>query len=120
MKRSSWMSHKGKRILFINFADTKVDGVNEAIAEAKPMISSQPPESVLFLVDTTGTSFSLDISSAVKEFTMHNKPFMKMTALVGVEGLQKIILNSVIMFTKRRNLVVKNSREEALDWLVDL
>ncbi len=117
MKRSSWINYNGKKILFIDFANAKVDGVNDAIAEAKPMISSQPPKSVLCLVDTTGTSFSLDISSAVKEFTMHNKPFMKMTAIVGVEGLQKIILTSVIMFTKRDNLIVKNSRQEALDWL---
>ena len=40
-----------------------------------------------------------------------------MTALVGVEGLQKVIYYGVLMFTKRTNLMLKNSRGEALDWL---
>ena len=45
---------------------------------------------------------------------------MKMTALVGVEGLQKVIYFAVLTFTKRTNIVLKNSRPEALDWLVSM
>ncbi len=118
MKRSYWIEHKGKKIVFIDFSNTDLDGVNEAIAQAKPMISAEPTGSVLCLVETHGTAFSLPIGQAIKAFTLHNKPFMKMTAIVGVEGHQHIILNSVIVFTKRTNLIAKRSREEALDFLV--
>src|SRR5512142_101647 len=117
MKRSYWIEHKGRRIVFIDFAHTDLEGVYQAIEDAKPIIASQPHGSVLCLVETMGTPFSMDVSQAMKEFTMHNKPFMKMTALVGVDGLQKVIFNAVIVFTRRHNLVVKQSREEALDFL---
>jgi len=117
MKRSYWIEHKGRKIFFIDFSNTNLDGVNEAIAQAKPVIAGERPQSVLCLVQTHGTKFSLDIGRAVKAFTLHNKPFMKMTAIVGVDGLQQVILNSVIVFTKRSNLVVKRSREEALEFL---
>lgn len=118
MQRSHWLEHRGKKIVFIDFSNTDVHGVKQAIAEARPMIAGERPLSVLCLVETSGTSFSFEISQAIKEFTLHNKPFMKMTAIVGVEGLQKVLLNSVIVFTKRRNLVAKASRTEALDYLV--
>ncbi len=117
MKRAYRVEHKGKKIVFIDFSNTNVDGVKEAIAQAKPIISSQPPRSALCLVETHGTKFSLDIGQAVREFTLHNKPFVKMTAIVGVDGLQQVILNSVIVFSRRTNLVVKRSRDEALEFL---
>jgi hypothetical protein len=41
-----------------------------------------------------------------------------MTAVIGVEGLKQIIFNSFLAFTKRKNLVLKNSEEEALEWLI--
>ncbi len=117
MKRSYWIEHKGRKIVFIDFSNTTIEGVNQAITEAKPIISSQAHGSVLCLVETHGTPFSMDVSALMKEFTMHNKPYMKMTALVGVDGLQKVILNAVIVFTRRHNLVVKSNRQEALDFL---
>ena len=118
MQRSYWIEHKRKKIVFIDFSNTNLDGVNEAIAQAKPIIGGERAHSVLCLVETHGTRFSLAIAQAIKEFTLHNKPFMKMTAIVGVEGLQQVVLNSVIVFTRRTNLVVKSSREEALEFLV--
>ncbi len=118
MKRSYWIEHKRKKIVFVDFSNTDLEGVKEAIAQAKPIIAGEPAHSVLCLVETHGSRFSLEISQVVKEFTLHNKPFIKMTAIVGVEGLQKVILNSVIVFTRRNNLVVKQSRQEALEFLV--
>ncbi len=118
MKRSYCLEHQGKRIVFVDFSHTDFRGITQAIAEAEPLIAGQPPASVLCLVETFGTGFSFEISQAIKEFTLRNKPFMKMTAIVGLEGLQKIVLNSVIVFTKRKNLVTKGSRTDALDFLV--
>ncbi len=118
MKRSYWLEHKGKRILFIDFAHTDLSGITEAISQAKPAIEGEPRHSVLCLVETHGTRLSVPIGQAIMSFTLHNKPFMKMTAIVGVDGLQQVILNSAIIFTKRTNLIVKKSREEALDFLV--
>jgi hypothetical protein len=120
MTRSYWMEHKGKKIVFVDFSQTDIDGVKEAIAQATPIIAGEPKQSVLCLVETFGSKFSMEVSQAVKEFTMHNKPYIKMTAIVGVDGLQKVILNSVIVFTRRHNLVVKPSRPEALDFLASV
>jgi hypothetical protein len=118
MPGTAWIQHKGKNILFIDFARSTFQDIQLTIAQGKEIIVKEPPESILALVDTTDSRFSLEVSTALKEFTAHNKPYMKMTALIGVSGLQKTIYNGVILFTRRKNLILKNSREEALDWLV--
>jgi len=37
-----------------------------------------------------------------------------------MEGLQQIIFNSVVMFSRTKKLTTKNSEEEALDFLAGL
>ncbi len=118
MKRAYWMEHRGRKIVYVDFSNADLAGVAQAIAEAKPLIAAEPPHSVLCLVETAGTRFSREIGSAVTDFTAHNRPFIKMTALVGIEGLQKVAVNSVFVFTRRKNIVTKGSRTEALDFLV--
>lgn len=113
----NWIEHKGKRIFHIDFRNSNINDINATIEQAKPLIAREPQNSILCLVDTTGSRFSTEVADALKQFTLHNKPYMKVSALVGIEGLQKVILNGVILFTGRKNLVTKNSREEALDWL---
>jgi hypothetical protein len=117
MARTKWVDHRGKKIFFVDFAKTDAAGVKEAIEEAKPVISRQAERSLLCLVDATATKFSLEISDLIKEFTMHNKPYMNVTAIIGIAGITKVVLNTAIAFTKRDNLIVKNSLEEALDFL---
>jgi hypothetical protein len=118
MAGAQWISHKGKRILLIDFSRAAIAAINATIAQAKPLIASEPPLSILCLVDTSESKFDIEISKAIQNFSEHNKPHMKMTALVGVEGLQKVVYFAVLTFTKRTNIVLKNSRAEALDWLV--
>ncbi len=117
MAGAQWMSHKGKRILLIDFSASGINEIRNTIALAKPLIVKEPPTSILCLVDTTGSKFDLQISKAMQEFSAHNTPYMKMTALVGVEGLQKVIYFGVLTFTKRTNIEMKNGHAEALDWL---
>ena len=44
---------------------------------------------------------------------------MKIVVLLGIEGLKTILFNSVLMVTRSKKLVLKNSKEEALDWLAE-
>jgi hypothetical protein len=44
---------------------------------------------------------------------------MKMITVIGLAGLQTILFNAVLMFTRSKKLTTKNSREEALDWLTE-
>jgi hypothetical protein len=118
MAGARWMAHKGKKIFLIDFSWSDLPAINTTIAQAKSLIAEEPPFSILCLVDTSGSKFDIEISKVIQGFSEHNKPYIKMTALVGVDGLQRVIYYGVLMFTKRTNLVLKSSRQDALDWLI--
>ncbi len=120
MARGEVIYHKGTRIVHIDLSKGSLKDVEQAIAESSPLIQGQPRNSVFCWVNTEGTPMSKEISDALKIFTLKNKPYVRMTAITGIGGVQKVVLSAIIMFTKRDNLVVKNSREEALDFLASM
>jgi hypothetical protein len=97
---------------FVNTADSF-----RYIREARETVAAQPPLSLHCLVDVSGSRFNVDVVEAMKDLAMHNKPFVIATALVGVTGLQRVILESVVKLTGRKNLKQMPSRAEAFDWL---
>lgn len=120
MARAEVMYHKGRRIARIDLAKATTADVIQACTEAAPLIQNQPEKSVFCWVDTEGTMMTKEISEALKMFTLKNKPFVRMTAITGIGGVQKVVLSAILIFTKRDNLVVKNSKDEALDFLASI
>ncbi len=120
MARGEVIIHKGKKVVHIDLSNGILPDVKQAIEEAGQYIYNQPQGTVLCWVNTEGTKMTTEISDVLKSFTLKNKSYIKMTAISGVEGVQKVVISAIIMFTKRNNLVVKNSREEALDYLASI
>jgi hypothetical protein len=116
MERVQFIQHKGKKILHLNFADCKAEEVLTVIDQAKTAISTQTHQSVLTLTDVTNTAFNTKVSDAMKEFVVHNKPYVVASAVVGVTGLKQIIFNAVMKFSGRK-LHAIDSLAEAKDWL---
>lgn len=118
MERVQFIQHKGKKILHINFADCKADEVLTVIDQSKTVIRTQAHQSVFTLTDVTNTAFNSNVSDALKEFVVHNKPYVVAAAVVGVTGLKQIIYNAVMRFSGRK-LTAFDSLPEAKDWLAE-
>jgi len=48
-----------------------------------------------------------------------NTPYIKCSAVYGVEGLKEVIFNGILSFTGRKNLVLFKTLEEAKDFLAN-
>ncbi|MFI5368625.1 MAG: hypothetical protein ACHQ1F_06395 [Spirochaetia bacterium] len=116
MSRVQFITHKGKRILYFDLSSCKVAEISAVVAEAKRAVASQPPASVLALTNVTETELSKSSSAIIKDFTAHNKPFIKASAVVGVEGLRKVIYNAAMAFSGR-TISAFDTLEQAKDWL---
>ena len=118
MERVQFIQHKGKKILHLNFADCTADEVLMIIDQAKAAIRTQAQQSMLTLTDVTNTAFNSKVSDAMKEFVVHNKPYVVASAVVGVTGLKQIIYNAVMKFSGRK-LTAFDSLAEAKDWIAE-
>ncbi len=118
MKRIKFIKHHDRRICFINFSDAEAKEVIKIIGVARKLIASQEPKSVLTLTDVTNMHYDKTMLMALKQYTTHNKPFVKTGAIVGISGpLMKMIYSAVLAFSKRKNLKIFDSVEKAKDWL---
>ena len=88
------------------------------IEDAKRVISTKPENSLLTLTDVTNARFNEEVGDGMKQFSAHNKPYVKAAAVVGITGLKKIILGAVMAFSKR-NLESFDDEEQAKRWLAD-
>lgn len=119
MATCEWLEHKGKKIFYMNIAVQTAEELKERIETMKKVIEKEPPKSMLCIADVTNGAFSPEITKIIKDFAKHNEPYIKATACLGMEGLKEVIFTNVTVLTKRNNLVMKKSKQEALDWLVE-
>ena len=116
MERVRFITHKDRKILYIDFSGCNPEELMTHMREAQRIISSQPEGSVLTLTDVTDARYNRQVSAALKEYTNSNKPFVKAAAVVGVTGMKEVILNAIILFT-RRNFSLFDRIDEAKEWL---
>lgn len=116
--RVKFIEHRGKRVLFINYAGCDVPMLKAVVEEMHRVISREPLNSVLTLNDFAGTGFDSESIAVLKSKVEANAPFVRRGAVIGIAGLQRLVYEAIQKFT-RRNIPLFDSREEALDWLVE-
>jgi hypothetical protein len=116
-----WLLHKGKRILYMDIGTDNPEELKKITSQIELDIEKEPPKSTICICNVKDITIRLrpEIIQILKDFTKHNEPYMKMTAVIGVEGLRLIFFNSILVFTRRKNLILKNTEEEALEWLME-
>jgi hypothetical protein len=117
-ERIRFISHEGKKILLVDFSNCSADEVEKITRKVPDYVTVQPRSSVLILTDFAGASFDQDALRAMKETAVFDKPFVKKSALIGVESLPEQFYEEMKNFA-RRELPIFASRDEALAWLVE-
>jgi hypothetical protein len=120
MPSFKWVVHKGTRILCSDIASQKTEELLDIIEKLKKEIEKEPLGSVLSVCRVEGGKTNSEINKEIKDFVKYIDPYMKMTAVIGLAGLQQIVFNSVIMFSRTKKLASKDSEEKALDFLAGL
>jgi len=120
MQNYKWLYHKNTRVLYIALASQSKEELAAKIAEISPLIEKEPLGSLCCVADVKNGRFSPEIMKMLRDFTAHNIPYMKMTVLIGIEGLQRTLYDSFIMVTRRKNMATKDTLEEALDYMAEI
>jgi hypothetical protein len=114
------ISHRGCSILFTDYSNFIAFDDWRALLDAeRQLMPKEQLGSVLALAVFTGSRFSASVFSAIKELAVHNKPYIKASALVGLSSLQQGVFLKGIERTADRSFGLFESVEEAKDWLAD-
>ena len=116
-ERIKFVLHHGVRLLLIDFSGFAATEVIDLIRQARKVISSEPEQSVLLATVITNTHFSREVTNAVRGYVDNNRPYVRASAVVGVTGLQEIIINAM-KAEAGREIAVFDDLEKAKDWLL--
>jgi hypothetical protein len=116
-ERIRFINHRGRQVLFVDVTDCTTAEMIELGRLVPSYVSSEPRGSVLLLADFTGSKFDKAAVETLKQATVFDRPHIKRSAWVGIEGMPKVFYDNLKAFSQR-DLPTFKTREEALDWLV--
>ncbi len=118
MERITFIEYGGRNILIEDFSGLRPgEEFRVCLEAAAAIIRSQPPRSVLALVDVSHSTFNAETIGTLKTFTTENEPYVRAAAVVGIEGLLGVALLAVSRFSGR-TFGSFPDRPSALDWLI--
>jgi hypothetical protein len=118
---ATWMDHKGKRILYVDFRKLDSKAVLLLMKESDDMVVASPSK-VLYLGNIEDAAVSREVMGQLKQYADKSvrKKFEKL-AILGVSGVMKVFFDAFVAMMDRSTVQVKSFRteEEALKWLVE-
>jgi hypothetical protein len=115
--RIRFIDHAGKRILLVDHSGCAARKVEEIARRVPDLVMKEPRSSVLVLTDFSSAVVDNHAVMTIKETAVFDKPYIKKSALVGVESLQREFVKQMQEFS-RREFAIFESRDAALAWLV--
>ncbi len=115
------ITHKGKDIIYLDYRGLKhpdkfQEKVGETIKRTKYYLENNIKD-ILVLTDLNDSYIYGDATRFLKESTKMARPFVKKSAVIGVSGAKRILLNMVNLFSGYETKSFQ-TKDEALDWLV--
>lgn len=116
-ERISFVTHQGKRIMVVDFSRSEPKEILSLLDPIQRMVAQHPRGSLLTLLDLTGAHIDRAVATRMKEVLVHDRPYVKRSAWVGVESLPHVYYENFKTFSQRE-LPPFKTREAAMDWLV--
>jgi hypothetical protein len=89
------------------------------IIEEQKKIINESTEAVLLLNDFRETYATKEYMDRAKKYGKEQKDKIKKTALLGIQGMKKILVQAYIKFSDNKNTKIFECIEEAKEYLVN-
>jgi len=111
--------HGGKNFVYYDLLDFKT---NEEFMEftqmAKESITKYAEHSIFTITNIKNTKFDSEAKNIMADWMEYNKPYVKFGAIIGFDGVKKIVFNALFKLSGRKNMVFSSSKEQAIEFLL--
>jgi len=116
-ERVKWIEYKGKDILDYDYTNLQGDEFVETIKVLTDHLMNIGKEDILLLLDLTNSFTNKAVVNAFTEAGKRVRPVVKKTAVLGITGVKKVLLNVV---NKLSSIDANpfSTKEDAKEWLI--
>jgi hypothetical protein len=119
MNRIEEFTHDGKSFVYLDLSNFKTNDEFARLIEAsKPVIRKYEGRPLYTITNVKDLRFDTKTKRLVAEWMAHNKPYVKYGAVIGVDSIKQLMLNSVFAICGRKNMHTSSTKEEAVQWLL--
>ncbi|HEX6806153.1 MAG TPA: hypothetical protein VF133_20940 [Terriglobales bacterium] len=115
--RIRFVTHRGQQVLLADLSNCSAEEVARVARQVPSYAANLPRGTVLLLADFTGAKFDKTAIESLKQATVFDRPLLKRSAWVGADSLPHVFYENLKAFSQR-DLPTFDTREQALDWLV--
>jgi len=97
----------------------KLDDYIQLFETAKRVIAKYPKFSVHTITNVSHIRLDSNVKEVFAKWIEHNNPYVKYGVIIGGNCIKKIMFNSILSISERKNLVYLPKKEDAIAWLLD-
>ena len=115
--RMKWITYKGKDILYEDYTNLTGNQIAQLVPAITKITLDKEYKDILLLLDFSNSFANKEATNAFGESGKISKDSLKKTAVLGITGVKKVLLNFVNKVSKVDAKPFK-SDEEAKEWLI--
>jgi hypothetical protein len=109
----------GKNFIYIDLSDIKKNEEFQEMFEIiKPIIEKYPEHSLYTITNIENIRYDSESKKLMVDYLEHNKPFVKFGAVIGLDGINKLMVTMSLKLSGRNDLVFAFTREQAVELLL--
>ena len=119
MKLTEEFTLEGKSFVYIDLSKIDMKGDFAKLFEViKSVIAKYPANSLYTITNVADVRFDSELKEILANFIANNAPYVKYGAIIGGDGIKKIIVKSIIKISGRTNFLFAFSKEQAIELLM--
>jgi hypothetical protein len=113
-----FVEHKGRKVVLMDFSGLQsIEESLRHVEEARRFVAAQPKvKNLRVVVDVTDSAFDSSVIEALQRLADHDRPWVLVSATVGLSPI-RTITNRLIAMKSHRRFGRFKDRGRALDWV---
>jgi hypothetical protein len=112
-------TREGKNLIYYDLSDFKTnDEFLEFTKIAKENITKYAEHSLLTIANIRDVKFDSETKNIMADWMEYNKPYVKFGAIIGFDGIKKIMVNAILKLSGRKNMAFISNKEQAIEFLL--
>ena len=111
---------EGKNFIYYDLSEFKPneDEFKVFTEAAKECITKYAEHSVLTIANIRDVKFDSETKNIIVDWMRYNEPYVKFGTIIGIDGIKKIMANTILKLSGRKNMVFSSNKEQAIEFLL--
>ena len=119
MERVEEFEQQGKSFMYIDLSNLMTNNDFLSLTQKiEPMIAKYPEHSLYTITNIENVRFDSKSRDLVTGYMRNNKPYVKYGAVIGLDGIKKIMVSTIVKLSGRNNMHFAFTKEQAIEWLL--